>query len=199
MVYTIAATRFCALYGCSAQNNQRRAESRMDWCFQTVVRCLGNRALLAADRPWLCLQHTFRYDESASLYRHTFVPFLMGIIDVECYEVYSQLLEKLGDLVDFFTSGNKSLSDVVNLCVHDAHQGALKACKRKIPDVRNGSKRSPMDVRDCGTCVNCSARCYYHLAKNLKDNRRRFGDDALLVKRVIWRREFQCCLRFHPR
>ncbi|KAF4724767.1 hypothetical protein FOZ63_016904, partial [Perkinsus olseni] len=54
--------------------------------------------------------------------------------------------------------------DVVNFCVHDAHQGALSACRDKLPGVRNG-------------------RCYYHLSKNIKDNASRLGAACPLVER----------------
>ncbi|KAF4749297.1 hypothetical protein FOZ62_013479, partial [Perkinsus olseni] len=75
-------------------------------------------------------------------YRHTFVPFFMAIIDEECYEVYYNLLKHLDLLVRALTEGDKTLKDVVRLCVHDAHQGALEACKDYLPSFRNGTSLS---------------------------------------------------------
>ncbi|KAF4681019.1 hypothetical protein FOZ60_012711 [Perkinsus olseni] len=60
----------------------------------------------------------------------------MAIVDEECYEIYLRLLELLNMLIESLTAGERSLKDVVNLCVHDAHQGALKACKEYLPDVK---------------------------------------------------------------
>ncbi|KAF4650751.1 hypothetical protein FOL47_000879, partial [Perkinsus chesapeaki] len=112
-------------------------------------------AWVGASRIWYSRKHG---------YRHTFVPFFMAIIDEECYEIYYHLLEHLDLLVQALTDGEKTLSDVINLCVHDAHQGALRACKTYLPGVRN-------------------ARCYFHFSKNLKDHQADLGEGNTLVKR----------------
>ncbi|EER03287.1 hypothetical protein Pmar_PMAR000524 [Perkinsus marinus ATCC 50983] len=88
----------------------------------------------------------------------------MAIINEECYDVYHHLLAHLDTLVRALTLGEKTIEDVVNLCVHDAHQGALKACREVLPNVRN-------------------ARCYFHLTKNLKDNKGTLGEGFDIVKR----------------
>ncbi|KAF4677850.1 hypothetical protein FOZ60_017149, partial [Perkinsus olseni] len=97
-------------------------------------------------------------------YRHTFVPFFMAIIDKECYDIYYCLLDHLDTLIKALTNGEKTLADVVNFCVHDAHQGALRACEDRLPGIRNG-------------------RCYFHLSKNLKDNQSLLAEAFSVVKR----------------
>ncbi|KAF4739978.1 hypothetical protein FOZ63_027107, partial [Perkinsus olseni] len=104
------------------------------------------------------------YNPLKRAYSHTFVPFLSAIIDEESADVYRFMLEKLDLLVRVLTSGDRDLRDVVNFCVHDAHQGALSACREKLPGVRNG-------------------RCYYHLSKNIKDNASKLGAACPLVER----------------
>ncbi|KAF4703220.1 hypothetical protein FOZ63_001102, partial [Perkinsus olseni] len=94
---------------------------------------------------------------------HTFVPFLMGLCDEECYETYYGLLAELDKLVKLLTNDTRQLSDVVNLCLHDAHQGAIRACEDYLPGIRNG-------------------RCYFHLSKNIKENKTRLGEAYDLVK-----------------
>ncbi|KAF4652155.1 hypothetical protein FOL47_011238, partial [Perkinsus chesapeaki] len=111
-------------------------------------------AWLGTTRVW--------FDAGRNEYRHTFVPFMLAIIDEECQAAYEHLLDELDKLVQFFTDGQRELRNCVNLCVHDAHQGAIRACQTYLPGIRN-------------------ARCYYHLSKNLKDNRSKFGVDAALV------------------
>ncbi|KAF4679255.1 hypothetical protein FOZ60_015305 [Perkinsus olseni] len=88
----------------------------------------------------------------------------MAIINEECYDVYYHLLVHLDTLVKALTLGESTLQSVVNLCVHDAHQGALKACREVLPNVRN-------------------ARCYFHLTKNLKDNKSTLGEGFNILKR----------------
>ncbi|KAF4740725.1 hypothetical protein FOZ62_021836, partial [Perkinsus olseni] len=101
------------------------------------------------------------FDAARNECRHTFVPFMLAIIDEECQSAYEHLLVELDNLVRFFTDGERGLNDSTSLCVHDAHQGALRACEALLPGKRN-------------------ARCYYHFSKNIKDNRSKFGVDAAM-------------------
>lgn len=125
-----------------------------------------------------------RYDTSRREYRHTFVPFFMAIINEECYEVYHHLITHLDMLVRALTSGERGLSDVVNLCVHDAHQGAIKACNELLPDVRNGRCDDMYEYNNIWS-LHHSARCYFHLSKNFKDNRGVLGDAFPIVSYVL--------------
>ncbi|KAF4656584.1 hypothetical protein FOZ61_006786 [Perkinsus olseni] len=75
--------------------------------------------------------------------------------DEECQSAYEHLLVELDNLSN----------DSTSLCVHDAHQGALRACEALLPGKRN-------------------ARCYYHFSKNIKDNRSKFGVDAAMVEHL---------------
>ncbi|KAF4689779.1 hypothetical protein FOZ60_001130 [Perkinsus olseni] len=90
---------------------------------------------------------------------------MLAIIDEECQSAYEHLLAELDNLVRFFTDGERGLNDSTSLCVHDAHQGALRACEALLPGKRN-------------------ARCYYHFSKNIKDNRSKFGVDAAMVEHL---------------
>ncbi|KAF4649471.1 hypothetical protein FOZ61_001291, partial [Perkinsus olseni] len=121
-----------------------------------IIRGSQKVAWVGSSRIW--------FDTSRRQYRHTFVPFFMAIINEECYDVYHHLLLHLDTLVKALTRGEKSIQSVVSLCVHDAHQGALKACHEVLPNVRN-------------------ARCYFHLTKNLKDNKSTLGEGFDIVKR----------------
>ncbi|KAF4735552.1 hypothetical protein FOZ63_032612, partial [Perkinsus olseni] len=67
---------------------------------------------------------------------HTFVPFILALCDEECYETYHNLLAELDKLVKVLTDDARQLSDIVNLCLHDAHQGAIRACEDYLPGVK---------------------------------------------------------------
>ncbi|KAF4678542.1 hypothetical protein FOZ60_016427 [Perkinsus olseni] len=108
-----------------------------------------------------------RYDARRKKYVHSFVPFIWAIVPEESAGVYDFMLGKLNELMITLSGNRSSLADVVNLCVHDAHQGAISACKGRLPDVRN-------------------ARCFYHFKKNLTDNKKKLGAAFELVEKCIF-------------
>lgn len=64
----------------------------------------------------------------------------MAICDEECYDTYYGLLAELDKLVKLLTDNTRQLGDVVTMCLHDAHQGAIRACEDYLPGVRNGER-----------------------------------------------------------
>ncbi|KAF4677209.1 hypothetical protein FOL47_002772 [Perkinsus chesapeaki] len=115
---------------------------------------------------WMGSSRT-RYDNRRKKYTHSFVPFLWAIVPEESAAVYSFMLEKLDELVQALSSDEKTLSDVINLCVHDAHLGAISACEEKLPEIRN-------------------ARCFYHFSKNIRDNKKKLGPAFDQVEKCIF-------------
>ncbi|KAF4648019.1 hypothetical protein FOL47_003857, partial [Perkinsus chesapeaki] len=97
-----------------------------------------------------------KYNARSKKYQHSFVPFMMAIVDCECTATYTYALEKLDWLVRELSLEETCLKDYVPFVVHDAHQGALAASRSKLPDARNG-------------------RCFFHITKNIKDQKKKLG------------------------
>ncbi|KAF4721873.1 hypothetical protein FOZ62_025953 [Perkinsus olseni] len=135
-----------------------------------------------------------RYDARKKKYTHSFVPFLWAIVAEETAAVYDFILKKLDELVNALSDSDNALEDVINLCVHDAHQGAISACEENLPGVRNGTTYSIWKFHDETVAIKpnlhffaISARCFYHFSKNLRDNKKRLGAAfELIVERCIF-------------
>ncbi|KAF4728387.1 hypothetical protein FOZ62_026126 [Perkinsus olseni] len=104
-----------------------------------------------------------RFDHKTKKYVHSFTPFCGAFAAEEAEEVYTFMLRELDGIVHRLTRGQKELGDLVALCVHDAHRGAIAACEKVLPEARN-------------------SRCFFHLTKSVKDNKARLGEAFDLVR-----------------